>query len=387
MDNEILFKEEILNLSRNIYEYAELGSEEYKSSKLLVDSLIRHGFKVQYPYLGMKTAFRAEYGSGNPVVGILAEYDALPNGHSCGHNLIAAWAYGTAINMSNIIKKGKIVVFGTPAEEGRGEYAGSKAIMAKNGAFKDIDFVIGMHPDDGWRVGSKTLADITLEVLFTGKTAHMADSPQEGANALDAAVMTYVGINNLRSWIKIDKHAVIGMIFKEGGKATNVVPDRVVMEIDLRSSSSDFLKKLEEKVEKLIMNISSAYGVECKIKEITPLYDDYKSNRNINSLLQQSLKKLGIVAENLDLDNTLASGSSDEGNVSKVVPTGHIDVEVGYKNIAGHSDEFREAVNPSRAGENLLKGIFAAVDTISFIINDPSVLEKIIGEFNTSYRY
>jgi amidohydrolase len=380
---DVMFKDEILDISKNIYEYAELGSEEFKSSKLLVDSFKKHGFEVQYPYLGMDTAFRAEFGTGAPVVGLLSEYDALPNGHSCGHNLIAAWAYGTAICLSNIIKKGKIVVFGTPAEEGRGKYAGSKAIMAKNGAFKDIDFVIGMHPDDRWRVSSKTLADITLEVIFNGKTAHMADSPQEGANALDAAVMTYVGINNLRSWIKIDKHAVIGMIFKEGGTATNVVPDRAVMEIDLRSSVSEFLRVLENKVETVIVNIGKAYGVEVTIKEITPLYEDYKPNRIINNLLENSLKKINIIPENLDLDLSIASGSSDEANVTKVVPTGHIDIEVGYKNIAGHSDEFREAVNPDRAGGNLLKGITVAIDTITEIFDQPSLLYKIKEEFKT----
>ncbi len=380
-----MFKNEILGISKKIYEFAELGSEEFKSSKLLVDSFRKHGFDVQYPYLGMETAFRAEFGAGAPVVGLLAEYDALPNGHSCGHNLISAWAYGTAIRLSNIIKKGKIVVFGTPAEEGRGKYAGSKAIMVKNGAFRDIDFVIGMHPDDRWRVGSKTLADITLEVLFKGKTAHMSDSPQEGANALDAAVMSYIGINNLRSWIKIDKHAVIGMIFKEGGTATNIVPDRAVMEIDLRSSVSAFLRVLEDKVENVIMNIGKAYGVEVNIKEITPLYEDYKTNRVINKLLENSLKKMNIIPENLDLDMSLASGSSDEANVSNVVPTGHIDIEVGFKNIAGHSDDFREAVNPDRAGENLLKGIDVSIDTILEIFNQPSLLDKIKEEYKSHH--
>ena len=379
-----LFKAEILNLSKNIYEFAELGSEEFKSSKLLVDSLRRHGFKVQYPYLNMATAFKAEYGEGTPVIGLLAEYDALPNGHACGHNLIAAWAYGTAICMSKIIKKGKIIVFGTPAEEGRGKYAGSKAIMAKKNAFKDVDFVIGMHPDDKWRVGDKTLADITLQIIFKGKTAHMAASPEKGANALDAAVMTYVGLNNLRGWIKIDKNAVIGMIFKEGGTATNVVPDRVVMDISLRSSSSAFLNILEEKAKKLILSMGDAYGVKITIKEITPFYDDYKSNKTINKLLENSFKKIDIVSENLDLLANPASGSSDEANVSKVVPAGHIDIKVGYKDIAGHSDDFREAVNPERAGENLFKGITVTIDTILKITTQPSILEKIKTEFNST---
>lgn len=388
MDREVdvfsladIFREEILSLSKNIYEFAELGSQEFKSSRLLVKSLKEYGFVVEYPYLGMETAFRAEFGAGSPAVGLLAEYDALPNGHSCGHNLIAAWAYGTAISLSRIIKEGRIVVFGTPAEEGIGKYAGSKAIMVEKNAFSNIDFIIGMHPDDGWHVGTKTLADVTLKATFTGAAAHMADSPEQGANALDAAVMTYIGINNLRDWIKNDKHAVIGMIFREGGTASNIVPDRAVIEIDLRSSSGNFLHALNNKVKKLIHNMAEAYGVKVDIEQITPIYEAYRSNITINKILENSLKKIDIKAENLDQSPVLASGSSDEANVSIVVPTGHIDIEVGYKNIVGHSDDFREAVNPDKAGDNLLKGINATIDSILEIFSNPSLLTSIKKDF------
>jgi len=376
------YENEIIEISKKIYEFAELGSQEKRSSRLLVDSLKSHGFRVEFPYMDMLTAFRAEWGDGKPSVGILAEYDALPNGHSCGHNLIAAWAYGTAINLKDEIKKGKIVVFGTPAEEGIGEYAGSKAIMAKRGAFKDIDFVIGMHPDDSWSVGAKSLADITIQAKFFGKEAHMADSPEKGINALDAAVTAYTGINNLRSWIKSDKHAVIGMIFKEGGVATNIVPDKAVLEIDLRSSSGEFLSIFLDKVKNLLTNVSSAFGTRIEILEITPLYEDYKSNRTINRVLDESLRNMGIVPKNLDSANIPGSGSTDEANVSKVVPTGHIDVKIGFPGIAGHSDEFRIAANPDNAGENLKIAIMATVDAIKKIMENDHILQEIKDEFN-----
>ncbi len=376
------YENEIIEISKKIYEFAELGSQEKKSSRLLVDSLKSHGFRVEFPYMDMVTAFRAGWGEGKPSVGILAEYDALPNGHSCGHNLIAAWAYGTAINLKDEIKKGKIVVFGTPAEEGIGEYAGSKAIMAKRGAFKDIDFVIGMHPDDSWSVGAKSLADVTIQAKFFGKAAHMADSPEKGINALDAAVTAYTGINNLRSWIKNDKHAVIGMIFKEGGVATNIVPDKAVLEIDLRSSSGEFLSIFLDKVKNLLTNVSSAFGTRIEILEITPLYEDYKSNRTINRVLDESLRNMGIVPKNLDFVNGPGSGSTDEANVSKVVPTGHIDVKIGFPGIAGHSDEFRIAANPDNAGENLKIAIMATVDAIKKIMENDHILQEIKDEFN-----
>ncbi|MGC8663001.1 MAG: M20 family metallopeptidase [Thermoplasmata archaeon] len=375
------YEDEIIEISRKIYQYAEIGSEEYRSSSLLVESLKLHGFRVQYPYMNMDTAFRAEWGEGVPVVGILAEYDALPNGHSCGHNLIAAWAYGTAINLKDEIKKGKIVVFGTPAEEGIGKYAGSKVKIAKMGAFSDVDFVIGMHPNDSWGVGAKALADITVLVVFKGKASHMADSPEQGINALDAAVTSYVGINNLRSWIKNDKHAVIGMIFREGGSATNVVPEKASLEIDLRSSSGEFLPVLLEKVKNLLKNVAEAYGADLNIVELTPLYESYKSNKTINKILEESLNHMGITAKNLDISPSIASGSTDEANVSKVVPTGHIDVKIGYPGIAGHSDDFRIAANPDNASEQLKKSIAAVVDAIKKIFESEMLLNEIKKEF------
>ncbi len=376
------YEDEIIDLSKKIYQYAELGSEEYKSSSLIAESLRLHGFKIIFPYMNMETAFRAEWGKGEPAVGILAEYDALPNGHSCGHNLIAAWAFGTAINLKDSIKKGRIVVFGTPAEEGIGKYAGSKAIMAKAGAFKDIDFVVGMHPDDSWNVGAKALADITILAVFNGKASHMADSPEKGVNALDAAVTAYVGINNLRSWIKNDKHAVIGMVFRECGNATNVVPEKASLEIDLRSSSGEFLQLLLEKVKNLLKNVASAFGANIEIKEITPLYENYKSNRIINKVLEESLNQFGISPKNLDLINSVGSGSTDEANVSKVVPTGHLDIKIGFPGIAGHSDDFRIAANPVNAKESLIISIEATVNAIKKIMENENILKEIKKEFN-----
>ena len=390
MDPEEILKEyenEIIEISKKIYNFAELGSEEYKSSKLLNESLKKHGFKVEQPYMNMDTAFRADYGSENPKVAFLAEYDALPNGHSCGHNLIAAWAYGSAIVLSKIIKNGSVVVFGTPAEEGRGKYAGSKAIMADNGAFKDIDFVIGMHPDDKWRVGGKALADITIEIIVKGKASHMAADPDKGLNALDGAILIYQGINNLRSRIKIDKHVVVGMIIREGGTASNVVPERAVLEVDLRSSSGEYLKNLLEDVKKLARGICSGYGLTCEINKITPFYENYVSNRVIDKILFDELKSMGIRAENYDEIVSPGFGSTDEANVSKVVPTGHIDIKVGYEGIPAHTDEFRKAVDPEIAKDSLMKGIIAAVKTAKNIIENENLLKKVKNDFKKSITY
>ncbi|MGC8584499.1 MAG: amidohydrolase [Thermoplasmata archaeon] len=380
IEKEVCCWEEILEVSKSIYEFSEIGSREYKSSNLLVQKLKDYGFSVIKPYMNMETAFRAEYGNGQYSVGILAEYDALPNGHSCGHNLIGAWAFGVAINLSKKLKDAKIVVFGTPSEEGIGEYAGSKVIMVEKGAFNDIDFVIGMHPEDSWNLGAVTLADVTSKVTFYGKSSHMADSPEKGINALDAAVSSYVSINMFRDSVNIKNHLVIGMIFRECGVATNIVPEKAVMEIDMRSTSGEFLKDFEKKVENLVVSISKGFLTRAVYERITPFYDNYVNSITINDYLENELKKLNITPRRIDLENIIPSGSTDEANVSRVVPTGHIDIKIGYPGIPGHSDDFREASNPDKAYESLMVGIYSSYNAILNIFRD-NAIKKIKEEF------
>ncbi|MEM0139856.1 MAG: amidohydrolase [Ferroplasma sp.] len=379
------YEKEIINLSRNIYDFAELGSSEFKSSSLVMEKLKEAGFKIDNPYMNMNTAFRAEYGSGTPSVGILMEYDALPNGHSCGHNLIAAWAFGTAMILREIITSGKIVVYGTPSEEGIGEYAGSKARMAEKGAFNGIDFVLGMHPDDQWAVGSKALADAEMEFTFHGKSSHMAASPCFGINALDALATSYNAINNMRGWARGDRNIVIGMVIREGGKASNVVPDLAILEVDIRSNNYEFLGRIVSKIKKLVKGISDGYETVLEIKDLMPIYSEYKPNKTIDNIIMAQLDGMGVPACNIDNMDEPAYGSTDEANVSLVVPTGHIDMKIGT-GLPGHSDQFREAAAPERARKNLIIAIKAAVNAIVEIMNDKKIIEKIKEEFNAYDR-
>jgi amidohydrolase len=356
--------DKILELSQKIYDFAETGSEEVKSSRELTSFLEKEGFHVERNYMNMNTAFLAKNLGRGPMVGLLAEYDALPNGHSCGHNLIAAWAAGTAAVLNKVNPEIKIAVFGTPSEEGIGPMAGSKCIMADKGAFKDVDFVIGVHPDDRWAVGAKALADMTLELRFRGKSAHGADSPHMGINALDAAVATYNVINSLRGWAKLDKHLVVGMIFTEGGKATNVIPEKAVLQVEMRSTSVKFLKEFVNKVTEASRSIGEAYGAKVEAVPITPFYMTYINNNTLSEELQKSLKNLGMGAPYIEREDVFPSGSTDEANVSQFVPTGHIDFPIGYEGIPGHSDEFRDAADPKKSRESLKLAIHATVETI-----------------------
>ncbi|MCW4014228.1 MAG: amidohydrolase, partial [Candidatus Bathyarchaeota archaeon] len=126
------YREDIVGISKQIHAEPELGHQEYKSSKLVVDELVKHGYKIEYGVSGMETAFIARKGEGSPKIGILAEYDCLPGiGHACGHNLIAASALGAGIGLAELIEEigGEVIVFGTPAEEGVVQNAGGKVVM------------------------------------------------------------------------------------------------------------------------------------------------------------------------------------------------------------------------------------------------------------------
>ncbi len=372
-------KKEILEVSKTIYRLAETGSTEYKSSSFLAEQFRKHGFTVIYPYLGMDTAFRAECMKGGPTVGILAEYDALPNGHSCGHNLISAWAFGTAVNICEKLRC-SVVVFGTPSEEGIGKYAGSKAVFARSGAFNGIDFVIGMHPDDRWAVGAKALSDITTEIIFNGRSSHLL-SPEYGINALAPLIESYVAVNSIKNSMAPNCFTVVGMIIKEGGKASNVIPDRAVMEIDIRAKKSDCLNSLRERIMHAVRSIAEAYGSAVDIRDTTPLYEEYRSNRVIDRIMEEECHNEGLSVVNIDETSEDPMGSTDEANVSQVVPTGHIDMKIVEPGIPAHTDAFREAANPDLAGANLIRAVDIAFRSVERIISSKKLIADIKEEF------
>ncbi|MCL4362676.1 MAG: amidohydrolase [Candidatus Parvarchaeum sp.] len=367
---------DIYKISKEVFNLAEIGSKEFKTSALLSDFLKKNGFKIKKPYKGMKTAFRAEYGSGRPVVGLLCEEDALPNGHSCGHNLIAAWSVGTAIKLKEKGYKGKIVVIGTPSEEGIGEYAGSKDMLVKAGAFKDIDFVIGVHPDSQWSVGCQSPADITTEIIFEGKASHLEEA-EKGINALDALIATYLSIRNATASFNKYMHVLVGMYIKEGGKASNIIPDKSILEIDLRSTKTSYLIHTYNRIKKIAIGIGKTYKTKVTIKQITPIYKEYKNALVIDKILYNNLKKQGVNAAKLYEKRDQQIGATDEANVSKAVPTGHIDFKIAPKSVAGHSDRFRELAGSNDSLGQLRKTIIAAVDTCIQIENDQKVKKEI----------
>ncbi|MCS7374865.1 MAG: amidohydrolase, partial [archaeon GB-1845-036] len=212
-------KERIVEISDLIWEYAELGLQEYKSSKLLADELEKNGFKVERGVAGMPTAFVAEWGSGRPVIAVLGEYDALAGlsqkrvpwkeplkpgapGHGCGHNLFAAATLGGAIALKKAMEAGKlngtIKYFGCPAEE----TLIGKVYMARDGLFKGLDFAVNYHPGsmNTISLGSSNAMN-SVKFHFFGRASHAGGSPELGRSALDAVELMDVGVNFLREHV------------------------------------------------------------------------------------------------------------------------------------------------------------------------------------------
>lgn len=258
--------EKYAKISEAIWDYAETGLKEYKSSKLLADTLEEAGFSVHFGVSGMDTAFIAEFGSGKPVVCYVAEYDALPNlsqkrgvaekcpiepgtpGHGCGHNLMGTAIVAAAIEAKKIVQQEAIPctirVVGTPAEE----TIGAKAFMVRDGVFADVDFCLGYHSSYFNAVENfGMVAAKSVIFKFTGKSAHAGAAPHLGRSALDACELMNVGVNYLREHVKptVRMH---WCYINDGGRAANVVPAYASIRYILRAQDSIDLHDVSDRV-------------------------------------------------------------------------------------------------------------------------------------------
>ncbi|MBP5749478.1 MAG: M20 family metallopeptidase [Firmicutes bacterium] len=369
---------EIEALSDAIYANPELGSREYESSKLHAALLEKYGFKVEKPYMGFATGYRAEYRSAKPGPHIcfMAEYDALPGvGHGCGHNMLGATSVAAGIILSRLIEKtgGWAVVLGTPAEETNG----AKVEYAKRGVFRDLDAAIVCHPTsiEYYKSGA-SLAMETIEFEFTGRAAHAASEPEMGINALDAVIQTFNNVNALRQQTKPD--ARIHGIITEGGEACNVIPEHCVCRFYVRAAKKAYLKHLYEQVANCGKAAALATGCQLQMRPFELGYDDLATNERLNQLFADSLGEMGV--EEI-ADPGEASGSVDAGNVSYVCPTIHPYFPITKKNVAGHTREFADCTQTEYAKDRMMEAAGAMALTGYHIITEPKTLAEIRREF------
>lgn len=336
----------LIEMSDWIGKHPELGSEEVEASKLLAAELDNHGFKLEMGVLGMPTAFKAVIkGKGKgPKIAFLSEYDALPGiGHGCGHNMIGTSGLGAGIAVSKLMKglPGEVWVVGTPAEEGHGPSSGAKKRMAEAGFFKGVDAVLMMHPMGNSKatVATGFLAITGIRIEYAGRTAHAAADPQNGLNALNAAVLCFMAIHANRQQLKRGANPVVHGIITEGGLASNIIPDRAVLQFAVRSSDDSYIPTLVQMVENSAKGAAIATGCEVKVIVSSGLKSNVR-NPPLEKLFVKAYKELGIEAE--DPDFTAAQppgGSTDFTDLSHFVPGMHTMLGFTKADITGHSRE------------------------------------------------
>ena len=354
-----LIKERLAEISDYIYRNPELGNEEYKAVEALTTFLKEHGFEIECPYSGMNTAFKATFDSGKEgmTVGYLCEYDALPKiGHGCGHNMIGVMSAGAGVVLSKVLSEigGKIIVYGTPAEETNG----GKVILTEAGAFDELDAAMIVHPDGETRASGSSSALYPIRFIYKGKTAHAASCPEKGINALNSVIQLFNGIDALRQHVTPDVR-MHGIITK-GGVAANIVPDEAIADFYFRASTKERVTEVVEKVKKIAEGAALMTGATLEMERYELPYDDLKTNETLSEIFNSNLRELGIT----DIKEAkVTGGSSDIGNVSHVAPTIHPYIGVTDCPMVGHSVEMANSTITSKAHDRLLIAALAMAYT------------------------
>lgn len=298
-------------ISDSIWDYAELGYKEFKSTKIQLDYMKQQGFEITNPVCGLETAFIAQYGSGSPVIGFLGEHDALEslsqvadapekkpiveggNGHGCGHNLKGAGSMEAACAMKRFLEEkklpGTIRFYACPAEEG----GGGKVIMAKGGVFNDCDAVFDWHPGTTLRIdeGEGSLAVVTSYFTFHGKSAHASSSPHLGRSAVDAAELMNVGVQFLREHVPSDVR-IHSAFVNAGGPKPNVVPDICKIVYAVRAQKLDVLTDVWARVQDVAKGAALMTGTTVDAPEIKCSYSDRVVCPVLSDVLADNMKEL-----------------------------------------------------------------------------------------------
>lgn len=304
-------RDTVIRVADSIWEYAELSLQEYKSCALYCEVLEREGFQVERGISGIETAFSASFGSGKPVIGILAEYDALSglsqraaatereeivsggNGHGCGHNLLGAGALAAAFGIKAYLERtkcpGTVILYGCPGEEG----GAAKAFMARDGVWKELDAALTWHPEDVSEVvtGSSNSC-IQVQYKFQGVASHAAGAPEKGRSALDAVELMNIGVQFLREHMS-DKARIHYAITDAGGCSANVVQPRASVLYMVRSNHVAEAVELQKRVDKIAEGaaLMTETGVERKFIDGCA---DTVCNHVLEKVLYDNFKELGV---------------------------------------------------------------------------------------------
>ena len=335
----------LVELSLRIHANPEVAYHEVQASAWLTDYLGGHGFDVTRGIADLPTAFRATAGSGRPAVGILAEYDALPGiGHGCGHNIIATSGVGAGVGVRAVIDDlgGCVQVIGTPAEE----VYGGKVAMVRAGAFDGLDAAMMTHPGTREAVHAMALACAEVEVIYHGREAHAAAQPENGINALEALILAYNAINSLRQHVR--RTARIHGVITDGGQAPNIVPGRAAASFLVRALDDAYLEEMKGRVVACFEAGAKATGAALELRWNPNQYAAMNTNAPLAEAHRLNLSKLGREVPVPETPRPM--GSTDMGNVSKVVPGIHPTIAIAPPEVNGHSPQFAKYA-ASEAGQ------------------------------------
>ena len=370
---------ETARIARSLWEYAEVGYQEEKSSALLQTVLLEEGFDIEAGVAGMPTAFVASYGDSGPVIGILAEFDALPGinqdslptrspiagkgaGHACGHNLFGAGSVGAAIAVRHWLEEtgtpGIVRLYGTPAEEG----GSGKVYMVREGLFEDVDIALHWHPADRNSAAARTtLANRSAKFRFHGISAHAAGAPEKARSALDGVEAFNYMVNLMRE--HVPQETRIHYVITVGGLAPNVVPDFAEVFYYVRNPKARTVAEIWERVEQAAQAAALGTGTEVEWEVIHgnhPLL----VNETLAQMVHEKLESVGgveytdeersfaesihqsFLSRRLPLGSqetiepysvTLGYGSTDVGDVSIAVPTVGMSTATWVPGTSAHS--------------------------------------------------
>jgi len=368
---------ELERIGRDIHANPEIAYEERQAVAWLTELLKKHGFSVAVGVANTPTAFVATRRNGTgPTVAFLSEYDALRGlGHGCGHNLIATASAGAGIALAGLLDRlpGRVLVIGTPAEEG----GGGKIRLIRGGTFQEVDAAMMFHPDTRTQVLHWALAVTHMHFEFTGRAAHASGDPEKGINALDAFVLAYNGIGLLRQQVK-DGARLHGFL-KEGGTAPNIIPERTSGEFLVRARDQAYMEELVQKVKNVFQAAALATGCSLKLTFEEEAYSDLRNNSVLARLFEENLRRLGLApVEGVPWEN---AGSTDMGNVSHVVPALHPTVAIASANVPGHSQAFLEASGSPRGYQAMTDAAKALAMTGADLLAGPALIEQAKAEF------
>jgi len=368
----------LLDVSHRIHGRPELGFEEHYAHELLTSVLADAGIDTERGVCDVPTAFRATAGSDHgPTVAVLCEYDALPEiGHACGHNVIASAGVGAALAAAAVADAvgGRLVVLGTPAEEG----GGGKIVLARRGAFDGIDAALMVHPADADLLTMSTLAIQQLEAWYEGKAAHAAAFPWEGSNALDAAVLGYVGVAALRQHIRPTER--VHGVFTKGGDKPNIVPQEAATFWFVRSDTFASLERLKPRVLAALEAGAAATGCRITHEWDDHPYADLRDNHAMQHAFAANAAALGRLVGPPDHDHKVV-GSTDMGNVSYLVPSIHPMLQVAPPGVGIHTPEFARYAGGDEGDRAVIDGAKALAMTIVDLWADATLLGAARDEF------